>query len=110
MRKGSALYAGRDNALQWRLKCNGETIAKNAVTRVVVHVAPRSGGDTIRLDSEEHTDVRLLDDSTLVEIRFGQILGPGVYDVWLTVFDENHTNGIAWHNSVVIVREWPEAP
>ena len=105
-------YLERDNRQRWRLEQNGQTVQEGAVQRVVVRfpASASAGDDAIVLDTDEPDSVLSLEENaTVVEANLGHVKGltPGLYRCWLTVYDAEHPNGIAWAQVWVRVQSWP---
>jgi len=103
------IYLERDNVILLELQQDGQTVTQGAVTRAVLWFPSRAGvdGNSVVFDTDTDSDITLEVSQTQVRIQAGQRpMNPGVYTAYLTIYDQNHPNGIAWASVPTRVRVW----
>jgi hypothetical protein len=96
-------WVGRANRQRLQLLQDGVAVADGAVTRAVLKF-----GDYC-LDTDEAGDpIELVDDATVVELQLGLVSGiaPMTATGRLTVYDNVHTQGIAWQEVLIDIGTW----
>lgn len=108
------VYLGRDNVIVWELLQNNKTVQEDAITHAKLWIPEEltdvSEPIVASTDPEEdmYDGLKLIDNDTKIEARLGSLpLKKGYGMAFLTVYDSDHPNGIAWGGITLIVKDWP---
>ena len=107
MARGEKIYIGAENRTVRELTKAGQALTtdeKAAVLRVQAWI-----NNNICLDTEDATHPISYDDGK-VTMQAGLIEGleAGAATIYLTVFDAEHTTGLAWGSFSVEIIDWPK--
>lgn len=105
----ATIYLDRDNAITLTLKQDGVTVPVTTVTKAQVWLPPSASvsGTAVMFDTTADPDAELVDSDTAVRIRGGQRdLKPGRYQAYVTVYDNQSPNGIAWATQIINIQQW----
>ena len=105
----ATIYLDRDNAITLGLKIDGGFVNAGIVTRAQVWLPPSASvaGTAVMFDTMTDPDAELVDSDTAVRIRGGQRdLKPGRYQAYVTVYDNQSPNGIAWATQIINIQQW----
>lgn len=104
------IYLNRDNEVRFRLKQNKKDVVENSITRVTIWLPSAASASTdspIIFDTDVDSELLLENDKKDLVISLGQAdLNPGTYLCYITVFDPDHPNGIAWARESLRVDTW----
>lgn len=105
------IYLNRDNEVRFRLKQNGRDVTENSVTKVTLWLPSSASSLTdepLVFDSEVDDELSLEDDRRVVVIRLGHAdVNDGSFLGFITVYDLEHPNGIAWAKETIRIKTWP---
>lgn len=112
----STVYINRDNKLIWELKQDGSTVPENAITDAILYIPEKltTKSDGIYLGTEEdasddvYEGLTLIENATKIEAHFTSApLKSGSETCFLTLYDDDHPNGIAWDDIRLNIKDWP---
>ena len=107
MARGEKIYVGAENRTVRELTKAGQTLTEDeklAVLRVQAWFS-----DTVCLDTDNATDpISYEDGKVTMQAGLASGLSAGESTVYLTVFDAEHTTGLAWGSFSVEIIDWPK--
>lgn len=111
----NTVYIGKDNVLVWELVKDGSTITEDSITDAVLWVPTKltteRGPICVGLSSSGgenyYEGLKLIDNKTKIEANFADLpLKENTDTAHLTIYDNNHPNGIAWEEILLNVVNW----
>ena len=102
------IYLDRNNSFVRRLQVDGATVSADKITRALVFM-PGAGADgsDVTFDTQSDNDIELIENATAVRVLGGlRDLRPGRYRAFLTCFDAQAPQGLAWDSFSITVRSW----
>lgn len=103
------IYLGRDNTLALDLEIDGTLVTADLITRAQFWFPAAAVGSAaaLTLDTSSNAEIALANSATRVSIQAGSLdLNVGTHKCFLTVFDADNTNGLAWDSFDVDVASW----
>lgn len=106
------IFLDRDNEVRFRLKQNGRDVKEDAVTRVTLWLPAAASSETdepIVFDTDTSpSEIYLNADATEVTLFLGHSpVNSGAFVGYITVYDPNHPNGLAWAKETIRIKDWP---
>lgn len=106
MARAEKVYIGLDNRTVRELTKDGESLSsddKDAISKVQAYI-----GDLVCIDTTVTDDPISYSDGE-VTMQLGLVSGieAGTHTVYLTVYDTNNDNGLAWGSFQVEIVDWP---
>ena len=105
MARSETIYLGRENRLVRELTRAGSALSDSdqaAITRVQAHIG------TTCLDTDEATDpISYTGGVVTMQPGLASTLEAGESTCYLTVYDNDHADGLAWGSFPVEIIDWP---
>lgn len=94
------VYNGKDNAIDLQLLEDSVAVDLSSVTRMTIVFDTKTIDSDISADAFDWSE----GNGKLILALGAESITTGVYDAVLTIFDSENTNGIAWGDFEVVVR------